>query len=323
MNASAYCRSLTPAYLDAGDTRTHYVECGRGPAVILIHGLGASFWNWWRQIPALARHFRVIAYDLRGFGNSARGSGMYTAEACVPQLLGLMDRLGIDRAALVAHSMGARIALAAAMAVPQRVQTLVLTSPSCYPQTGGRAVPLLVLPGVGEMYVTWRYAGSPRLVVQRALRSCMHPRAAISDEDIHWNMQSGVQERRRLALAYLKYGRHMRFHKPWPMTRRLSEITTPTLIISGDTDCYVPVTHVEQLAAALPNAALEIWRDTGHIPHNEDAARYNRRVMAFLRSQHTPHRRWIDRLARQVPPPDETRGSPAMPGIARYLLRRR
>lgn len=322
MNASEYCRSLTPAYLNAGGTRTHYVECGRGPAVILIHGLGASFWNWWRQIPALAQHFRVIAYDLKGFGNSDRGAGMYTPEGCVPQLLELMDRLGVERAALVAHSMGVRIALAATITVPQRIQALVLTSPSCYIQTAGRAVPLLVLPGIGEMYATWKYTGSPSLLVRRALRACMHPRATISDEDVHWNMQSGIQERRRVALAYLKYGRHMQFHRPWPMTKRLREITAPTLIISGDSDSYVPVAHAEQLAATLPNATLEIWRDTGHIPHNEDAVRYNRVVTAFLRNQLAPHRRWIDRLARQVTLP-EPRGGPALPGIARYLLRRR
>jgi pimeloyl-ACP methyl ester carboxylesterase len=322
MNAGDYCRSLTPAYLNAGGVRTHYVECGRGPAVILIHGLSASFWNWWQQIPALAQHFRVIAYDLQGFGNSAQARGMYTPESCARQLLGLMDRLGVDRAALVGHSMGVRIALTAAIAAPDRVRSLVLTSPSCYVQTAGRALPLLVLPGLGEMYVSWRYAQSPQMIARRALRGAMHPRVALNDEEIEWNIRSGVGARRRLALAYLKYGRHMQFHRPWPMTGRLREIATPTLVISGDSDHYVPIDHARQLAEAIPNATIEIWKDTGHIPHAEDATRYNRTVTSFLRAQLGGRRRWLERLPREGVAPGATINLP-LPGIARYVLRRR
>ncbi|HSH83441.1 MAG TPA: alpha/beta fold hydrolase [Herpetosiphonaceae bacterium] len=47
-----------------GGIRTRFVVCGDGPPVVLIHGLGASFWNWWRNLPELARHFRVVAFDL-------------------------------------------------------------------------------------------------------------------------------------------------------------------------------------------------------------------------------------------------------------------
>lgn len=303
MDANAFCRSLTPQYATVGGVRTHYVECGQGPTIVLLHGLSASLWNWWRNLPALAEHFHVVAFDLKGCGNSAKPRGHYTAEACVNQLTGLLDHLGIQQAALVGHSMGTRVALTTALHHPERVRALVLTSPPFYPQTARRALNLLILPGVGELYTQWLFTGEIDALVQRALRACMHPAATITPDEIYWNKVAGAQHKRRLAQTYLRYGRHMRFHKPWPLVERCHEIKQPTLIISGDTDRLVPVAYCQRLAQELPGARLEIWPTTGHLPHAEDAQRYNRTVSTFLRAQLQPPRRipwaWLSRFSRR------------------------
>jgi pimeloyl-ACP methyl ester carboxylesterase len=301
MNASDFCQSLTPHYVTVGGIRTHYVECGKGPTIVLVHGLSACFWNWWRNLPALSQHFRVIAYDLKGCGNSAKPRGPYTTEACVAQLTGLLDELSIPRASLVGHSLGARIALNTALACPDRVQSLVLVSPSCYPQTAGRAVSWLILPGIGELYTQLLFSGRADYLVRRALRGCMHPEAVINDEDVYWNMLSGVAEKRRLAQTYLRYGRQIQFHKPWALAQRYSEITAPTLIIGGDSDRLVPTMHSEQLARTLPQARLEIWPNTGHLPHSEQPERFNSTISAFLHEQQQPSPRqrwdWLQQVA--------------------------
>ncbi len=286
MNASEYCRALTPRYVTIDGIRTHYVECGTGTAVVLLHGLSACLWNWWRNLPELAQHFRVIAYDLKGCGNSDKPRGSYTVDACAAQLLGLLDHLGIRRAALIGHSMGTRIALHTAIVAAPRVETLVLVSPSCYPQTSGRPISLLTLPGVGELYAWAVYAGRVEQVVRSTLRFCMHPSAIVDDEDVYWNMQMNVRQKRRFAQAYLRYVRQMQFHKPWTQARRYSQISAPTLIISGDSDRYVPVAHCHQLAGVLPNAQLELWADTGHLPHTERPDRFNTTVCMFLQRHH-------------------------------------
>ncbi len=187
MDTSSFCRSLQPGYAEVGGIRTHFVACGDGPPVVLIHGLGASFWNWWRNLPELARHFRVIAFDLLGCGASAKPAVRYTAEACTRQLVGLLDLLGIQRAALIGHSMGSRIALNTALTHPERVHSMVLAGPSCYRQTAGRPVALLLLPGVGEVYSRLLFTGRTERLVRRALRFSMHPRALVTDEEIRWN----------------------------------------------------------------------------------------------------------------------------------------
>lgn len=283
MNASTFCRSLTPQYATVGGVRTHYIECGRGPTIVLLHGLSACFWNWWRNIPALAEHFHVVAFDLKGCGNSAKARGPYTTTACTEHLIGLLDQLEIKQAALVGHSMGSRIAINTALTHPARVQSLVLTSPSCYPQTGGRAISFLVLPGIGELYTQWLFTGRPEHLVRRALTLCTHPNAEITDEDVYWNMVSGVEQKRRLAHSYLRYGRQMQFHKPWSVSQRCNEIGVPTLIISGDSDRLVPADHATRLAQTIPGAKLELWQNTGHLPHTEHAERFNQTAIAFLR----------------------------------------
>lgn len=282
MDANQFCRAMTPQYAVVGGVKTYYVECGRGPTVVLLHGLSASCWNWWRTMPALAERFHVIAYDLKGSGNSAGNRSAYTAEACVAQLVGLLDHLGVKRAALVGHSMGARVALNAAITQPERVRALALISPSCYPQTAGRRVSWIILPGIGELYTTWIFTGHTPNLVRRALRWSMAPGATVSDDDVYWNMLSGADKKRAMARTYLRYGRHMQFHRPWALAQRYSEIAAPTLIISGTNDRFVPTTHPQQLAAAITGARLELWAATGHLPHAERPERFNKTVGAFL-----------------------------------------
>jgi pimeloyl-ACP methyl ester carboxylesterase len=77
----------------------------------------------------------------------------------------------------------------------------------------------------------------------------------------------------------------MRFHKPWLLTQRYGEIRIPTLVISGDCDRFVPVSHAQQLTTAIEEATLELWDDTGHLPHAEHPERFNSTVTAFLRQR--------------------------------------
>lgn len=101
------------------------------PAVVLIHGLGLSRDSTWGVIaPLLARHFRVLSYDLPGHGQSARHPGPLTLATLSTQLITLMDRLALPRAALVGFSLGGMINRRAALDHPARVSALaILNSP--------------------------------------------------------------------------------------------------------------------------------------------------------------------------------------------------
>lgn len=107
-------------YLTAGDS---------GPDALLAHGAGSSRKTWAEVMPALSRDNRVFAPDLMGFGDAPRGDFVHTPEYMAESLVGFMDAVGIEKAALVGHSLGGRVCLEVALRRPERVRALVLEAP--------------------------------------------------------------------------------------------------------------------------------------------------------------------------------------------------
>jgi alpha-beta hydrolase superfamily lysophospholipase len=99
--------SLQARYETIEGRRVRYVRTGSGPAVVLVHGFGSSLYTWKDVIPLLAVGHDVVALDLPGFGESEQPTDL-SFDDLPGAVLGLMDRLGIERAALVGNSMGGR-----------------------------------------------------------------------------------------------------------------------------------------------------------------------------------------------------------------------
>jgi len=108
-------------------SRLRLIDTGSGQPVVLIHGIGASVYNWRYALPALVTAgYRVIAFDNRGFGFSDQTAHGYHNADYVRLLVSLLDSLGISSAVLVGHSMGGTIAAEVALTHPDRVRGLVL-----------------------------------------------------------------------------------------------------------------------------------------------------------------------------------------------------
>lgn len=112
---------------DLGDVRLHYVTCGEGPAVVLLHGWPQTWWEWRRIMPALARSFTVIAPDLRGLGDSSCPPTGYDKKTVANDIWRLVhDTLGHPHFHLVGHDWGGPTAYALAHAHPQAVTKLAI-----------------------------------------------------------------------------------------------------------------------------------------------------------------------------------------------------
>lgn len=128
-------------YAHVGDVRLHYARTGNGPPLILLHGW-PEFWLTWRKLmPLLAGSFDLIAPDLRGFGASDKPtlgpSRKQTADVMARDVLGLMDALGLKKAGLVGHDVGAMVMQAVALQAPERLTGLFFFN--CpYPGIGQR-----------------------------------------------------------------------------------------------------------------------------------------------------------------------------------------
>ena len=116
-----------PVYENSWGTTRYAVE-GNGPAVLLIHGVGARLDNWDGAAAVLARDFKVVRYDLRGHGQSSKSPGPYSLELFADDAAALLDHLGIGRAHVAGHSLGGMIAITLASRHPQRVDRLAVLS---------------------------------------------------------------------------------------------------------------------------------------------------------------------------------------------------
>ncbi|SFV05465.1 Pimeloyl-ACP methyl ester carboxylesterase [Methylobacterium sp. 174MFSha1.1] len=117
---------ITHHTIRANGIRQHYLEAGSGPPVVLLHGFPETSYAWRYQIPPLSRHYRVIAPDLRGYGETDKPASGYDKRTMAQDLVALLDALGIDRIALVGHDRGARVATRFAKDHPGRLDRLVV-----------------------------------------------------------------------------------------------------------------------------------------------------------------------------------------------------
>lgn len=243
------------------------------PAVIMIHGYGSSRLTWSGITPRLAERFRVIALDLKGFGRSARPVGDYSPEAQAALIIGLMDRLGVSRAALVGHSWGGSIALATALAAPARVTRLGLYGAFVYDEQIPPYFRWAKAAGLGEVVFAMNFRERPD---ERLARAFYNPDLL---EERYVERVTAELERPGTLAASLAAVRGMDFVALAP---RYKEVRQPALLLWGREDRVSPPAFGERLAAELPSSRLLVFPRCGHFPHVEARDASTTALIAFL-----------------------------------------
>jgi pimeloyl-ACP methyl ester carboxylesterase len=260
-----------------------YRMAGSGPVVLLLHGMAGSSRTWKDVLPLLAREHTVVAPDLLGHGESAKPPGDYSLGAFASGLRDLLGVLGIERATIVGQSLGGGVAMQLAYQHPQLAERLVLVSsgglgrevswllrafalpgaewvmPLVFPafvRDGGNRVSAFLLrqgwraPHLAEMWRAYVSLGEVenRRAFARTLRAVIDPGG------------QAVSARDRLYLA----------------------AHVPTLIVWGDQDPIIPVSHAHAAHEAMPGSRLEIFPGVGHFPHAEEPQRFAEVLAAFI-----------------------------------------
>jgi pimeloyl-ACP methyl ester carboxylesterase len=232
------------------------------PAVILLHGFGASLDTWEPWAQALSARYRVIRFDLPGFGLTGPDpTGDYTDAREMKILADLMDQLGLDRASLIGNSLGGRIAWTFAARHPDRVTRLVLISPDGFASPGfeydkAPKTPLMmrILPYV-----------APRGLLKANLAAAYGRPEALSEATLtryrDMLMAPGVRP------AILARMGQVILRDPAPI---LARIRTPTLLLWGEKDGMIPISNAADYQRDMPNATLVRLPNLGHLPFEED-----------------------------------------------------
>lgn len=267
----------TPADLITVEgTELHVRDTGPrdAPAVILLHGFGASLHTWEPWAEGLEARFRVIRFDLPGSGLSPPdATDDYTDARAMALILGLMQRAGIERASLVGNSVGGRIAWTFAAHHPGRVDGLVLISPDGFASPGFEYGKPPQVPAVMKLM---RYT-LPRFLLRSNIAVGYAEPTALTD--------SAVERYHDLMLAPGARDAMLARMEQTVLTdpiSQLEQITAPTLLIWGEQDAMIPFTNAADYQRHIADVSLVSFPDLGHLPHEEDPAASLPAVQDFL-----------------------------------------
>jgi pimeloyl-ACP methyl ester carboxylesterase len=278
-----------------------YRQAGEGPLLVMVHGIAGSSSTWVPVMPLLAERFTVIAPDLLGHGESAKPRGDYSLGAYASGIRDLLGVLGHERATVVGHSLGGGIAMQFAYQFPQMAERLVLVASG---GLGKEVTPLLraltvpgseyVLPFVlrrelhdvlgvagraigrfgvrADPFLTEVWQAWARLTDVRAQRAFIHTIRAVIDI-----AGQRVSARDRLYLAH----------------------EVPTMIVWGDRDQVIPVSHAHAAHELIPGSRLEVVDGAGHflpIERPELLDRLLRDFLATTKPANVSNKRWQEVL---------------------------
>lgn len=268
-------------YVEVDGMRTHYLDAGEGPTVVLLHsgefGGGAET-SWEYLIPALARHFRVIAPDWLGFGKTAKIHDFDSKRGrMLSHMVRFVQLMALDRAHFIGNSMGATFLLQLAAETPCRlpIDRLVAISGGGFVPDNEERRRLLDYDGTEEAMAALLAAIFEDPVWYRD-RDYVRRRHALSIAPGAWEAVAAARFRSPLAPARTEFGNA----DPTPY----ENIAVPTLIIAGDRDRLRLPGFADDLAARIPGARAAVLANAGHCPNIEKAEDVTRLILEFLRA---------------------------------------
>lgn len=269
---------LEPRFETVDGLRIRYVRAGSGPAVVLLHGIASSIYTWKDVMPALTRERDVVALDLPGFGQSDQPPDLDAARYPAV-ILGLMDRLGLPKAALVGNSMGGAAAVAMAATRPERVSALVLLDSAGFNLAPGQRPFILRLLAAGPIAPVLERLPVRRPLLRMGLRQVFHDPALVTAERFNEYLVPLI---RPGAMASMRSLLLPRSREASQFPDLLTRVRAPALVIWGREDRWVPVEQADRFLASIPGSRKVVLEGCGHLPQEERPADVLRLLRDFL-----------------------------------------
>ena len=267
-----------------------------GPTFVCVHGLGGTHLNWIGVAPGLARHGRVLAVDLAGFGHTPRAGRSSGLPANRRLLSSFIDAVAEPPVIGVGNSMGGAIVALQAALEPRSLAGAILTSPALPWTREVRPERLIVaaftfyrLPGLAEILVRNRSVRwGPERVVNEALKVCCVDPARVDDAMVQAQVELAAFRARDpdAVPAFLQAARSLMHLKGRPtfVRRVMNSVRCPVLVIHGERDRLVPVELAREAARNRSNWHLEVLEDIGHVAQMEAPGRWVEAAERWLAS---------------------------------------
>jgi len=265
------------ATIQVGKLAVAVSDVGRGPPVVLLHGLACGKRMWFHQIRALRKRFRVIAYDLRGHGetDAPAVATEYSAAHLSRDLVGVLDALKIERAALVGFSLGGGPALALAASKPERISRLVLAD------VGAGADDPVKIEALARQWVRLIDRGAIDQLVCEMLRCEFYKIYARRNTRCREHMAALIRATPIAGLRFTLSEILAKRKSLFRLTGLLQTVRVPTLVMAGQYD-YVCSKGSRLLAQTIPGASLKLIANSGHMTPLEQPKAFSAALMEFL-----------------------------------------
>jgi pimeloyl-ACP methyl ester carboxylesterase len=245
----------------------YYESHGSGPAIVFAHGAGGNHLSWWQQVPHFQQSFRCITFDHRAFGLSHDLSDGPGRTEFAPDVIALVDLLGIDHFFFVAQSMGGRTAAGLVRRIPRRLRGVIFAG-----STGGsvndevRALQREHQQSLPE---------SQRSLLARSL--WLHYAESNPQMAFLYRQIQRLNPKRPADFLAIQPGYRGSF------STALAESGVPVLFLVGEHDGITPPHIIERAAALVPGARFRVIPQAGHSAYFETPDEFNRAVSAFIR----------------------------------------
>lgn len=258
-------------------TNIYYEVHGWGQPLIMIMGFGGGLRGWFFQTRAFKKHYKVIIFDNRGIGKSAKATEPYTVSTMAADALGLMDHLGIDKAHVLGMSLGSLVAQEIAIEHPERVSKLILACAS-----------------IGEaqendmherMVKAFKVKEGPDGVDLSSVDfvEAMDTVIALSFNKRFYRVLFTPVSKVYMKLVGVEgHLRQIEAVQGYKTVDRLHRVTAPTLVMTGSEDKLLPPKYSEQIASLIPDARLVKVEGGSHALNIEMRSRFNKEVLGFL-----------------------------------------
>ncbi|MDA0265416.1 MAG: alpha/beta hydrolase [Cyanobacteria bacterium] len=277
-------------FIYTNQVRLHYVTQGEGELVVLLHGFFEFWYSWRHQIPALARRYKVVVPDLRGYNDSDKPLGGHDLNTLAQDIVGLVQGLGYQKAHIVGHGWGGTLAWHLAQTCPQIFRRLVVLS-GVHPQQWRRAI----LDNVGILRRTWPLLAAQipvapewmlQLVLPELIANWFRSQAVRKTAFTHQDTQlyTAALQKPGVITAAIEQYRHVFSWQSWLQdSPKNHSISIPTLILWGQEDTVVSQ-HLnqgieEQMAMPIQ---IQTVPQCGHWIQQEVPDTVNRAILNFL-----------------------------------------
>lgn len=264
-----------PQTQTVNNTHIHYVQVGKGPHLVLLHGLSASIYSWRFLIPLLSKHYTVTALDIPGFGLSSKDPNRnYDLDEQTQVITDFLSEIKIKQAILVGSSMGGTIALWLAKRNPKRFPATVVLAPATNPSIVRYNYYKLAQTSFPKI----KYYLLNRFIIKIAMQRVMTNHDLITSESINAYLLPYISDKNSMTCFF----KSTKLLKDSRLPHELKDISSKVQIIYGAKDRVVPQFVVEELTSIIPHAVLDIHPTSGHHVMEDVPEWTYDRIMKFL-----------------------------------------